>query len=77
MQHAQNRSLRKEVYYAYVTRASSGDLDNTEIIGQILKLRLEKAKLLGYSNYAEVWTYNVFFGENISFIGLLKYCIIR
>ncbi|XP_002270219.4 probable cytosolic oligopeptidase A isoform X2 [Vitis vinifera] len=54
MQHAQNRSLRKEVYYAYVTRASSGDLDNTEIIGQILKLRLEKAKLLGYSNYAEV-----------------------
>ena len=77
MQHAQNRSLRKEVYYAYVTRASSGDLDNTEIIGQILKLRLEKAKLLGYSNYAEVWTYNVFFGENISFIGLLKYCFIR
>ena len=54
MQHARNRSLRKEVYYAYVTRASSGDLDNTEIIDQILKLRLEKAKLLGYNNYAEV-----------------------
>ncbi|KAI4314451.1 hypothetical protein L6164_027359 [Bauhinia variegata] len=54
MQHARNRSLREEVYRAYVTRASSGDLNNTEIIDQILKLRLEKAKLLNYNNYAEV-----------------------
>uniref|UniRef100_A0A7C9B065 oligopeptidase A n=1 Tax=Opuntia streptacantha TaxID=393608 RepID=A0A7C9B065_OPUST len=54
MQHARNRSLREEVYRAYVTRASSGDLDNTEIINQVLKLRLEKAQLLGYKNYAEV-----------------------
>ncbi|KAG6483078.1 probable cytosolic oligopeptidase A [Zingiber officinale] len=54
MQHAKNRSLREEVYRAYVTRSSSGDLDNTPIINQILKLRLEKAKLLGYKNYAEV-----------------------
>lgn len=54
MQHARNRSLREEVYRAYLTRASSGDLDNTPIIDQILKLRLEKAKLLGYNNYAEV-----------------------
>lgn len=54
MQHARNRSLREEVYRAYVTRASSGDLDNTPIIDQILKLRLEKAQLLGYNNYAEV-----------------------
>ncbi|KAA8531477.1 hypothetical protein F0562_006170 [Nyssa sinensis] len=54
MQHARNRALREEVYRAYVTRASSGDLNNTAIIDQILKLRLEKAKLLGYNNYAEV-----------------------
>lgn len=54
MQHAKNRTLRKEVYLAYITRASSGELDNTGIIDQILKLRLEKAKLLGYNNYAEV-----------------------
>lgn len=54
MQHARNRSLREEVYRAYVTRASGGDLDNTPIIDQILKLRLEKAQLLGYNNYAEV-----------------------
>ncbi|KAL4644443.1 hypothetical protein ACB092_02G165700 [Castanea dentata] len=54
MQHARNRSLREEVYRAYVTRASSGDLDNTSIIDQTLKLRLEKANLLNYKNYAEV-----------------------
>ncbi|KAL3525532.1 hypothetical protein ACH5RR_013904 [Cinchona calisaya] len=54
MQHARNRTLREEVYRAYVTRASRGDLDNTPIIDQILKLRLEKAKLLGYNNYGEV-----------------------
>ncbi|TKY69988.1 Organellar oligopeptidase A [Spatholobus suberectus] len=54
MQHARNRSLREEIYCAYITRASTGDLDNTEIIDQILKLRLEKAKLLNYNNYAEV-----------------------
>ena len=54
MQHAKNRGLREEIYRAHVTRASSGDLNNTAIIDEILKLRLEKAKLLNYNNYAEV-----------------------
>ncbi|WOG92681.1 hypothetical protein DCAR_0311956 [Daucus carota subsp. sativus] len=54
MQHAKNRDLRKQVYLARLTLASSGDLDNTGIIDQILKLRMEKAKLLGYHNYAEL-----------------------
>lgn len=54
LQHARNRFLREEVYHAYISRASDGDLDNTSIIDQILKLRQEKARLLGYKNYAEV-----------------------
>ncbi|KAF7849221.1 hypothetical protein BT93_L1073 [Corymbia citriodora subsp. variegata] len=54
MRHAQNRDLREEIYRAYVTRASSGDMNNTLIIDQILKLRMERAKLLGYNNYAKV-----------------------
>lgn len=54
MQHARNRSLREEIYRAYIARASSGDHNNTPIIERILKLKLEKAKLLGYNNYAEV-----------------------
>ncbi|MCL7031174.1 hypothetical protein MKW94_017820, partial [Papaver nudicaule] len=54
MRHSRNRSLREEVYRAHITRASDGELDNSPIIDEILKLRLEKAKLLGYNNYAEV-----------------------
>jgi oligopeptidase A len=54
MLHVRNRSLREEIYRAFVTRASSGDLDNTPIINKILELRLEKAKLLGYENHAQV-----------------------
>ncbi|KAL3721845.1 hypothetical protein ACJRO7_034222 [Eucalyptus globulus] len=54
MQHARNRALREEIYRAHVTRASSGDTNNTLIIDQILKLRMEKAKILGYKNYSEV-----------------------
>ena len=44
-----NRDLREELYHEYVTRASeigSPDLDNTQIISKILKLRQEKAKIL-------------------------------
>ncbi|KAL9232061.1 hypothetical protein vseg_007208 [Gypsophila vaccaria] len=54
MQHAKKRELREEVYRAYIALASTGELDNTLIIEKILKLRLEKSKILGYSNYAEV-----------------------
>ncbi|QDV18507.1 Oligopeptidase A [Gimesia panareensis] len=54
MQHCRNRILREQVYRAFITRASEGEHDNTPLIPQILKLRQEKAKLLGYANYAEV-----------------------
>ncbi|XP_057781894.1 organellar oligopeptidase A, chloroplastic/mitochondrial-like [Salvia miltiorrhiza] len=54
LQHVCSRSLREEVFRAYVTRASDGPLNNTPIIERVLELRLEKAKLLGFKNYAEV-----------------------
>ncbi|MFQ6629756.1 hypothetical protein Gotur_008354 [Gossypium turneri] len=54
MQHTRNRALREEVYRAYITRASTSDLDNAPIINQILKRRSKKAKLLNYNNYAKV-----------------------
>ncbi len=54
MQHCRNRSLREKVYRAFITRASEGEIDNTPLIPQILKLRKEKAQLLGYANFAEV-----------------------
>lgn len=58
MQYSDNKELRKEIYYAYNTRASkqtenSNKWDNTNIILEILSLRNESAKLLGFKNYAE------------------------
>ena len=63
MTHADNRNLRETLYRAYVTRASEFDahtnakgesLNNADIMSQILQLRAQKAKLLGFDNYAEV-----------------------
>lgn len=58
MSYADNRELRREMYEAYVTRASdrgphAGRWDNSEIMEQILALRHEAAGLLGFTNYAE------------------------
>ena len=47
------RELREEVYRAFLTRASSGNIDNTPVINRILEARDEQAKLLGFSCYAE------------------------
>ncbi|EPR69258.1 Dipeptidyl carboxypeptidase Dcp [Cyclobacterium qasimii M12-11B] len=53
MTYAKNRELRKEIFIAYNTKSAKGDeLDNREIIKDILKLKDERAKLLGYANYA-------------------------
>lgn len=52
MQYATSRSLRKTMYDAYVSRASEGDFDNTQVIEDILRLRQESAALLGFEHYA-------------------------
>ena len=54
MQHSRRRELRERLYRAYIARASGGDFDNTPLITQILKLRQEMARLLEYSNYADL-----------------------
>lgn len=59
MTNANNRELRREMYEAYVTRASDRathgpDWDNRAIIDEILSCRAELAHLLGYSSYAEI-----------------------
>ncbi len=51
MQYAEKRELRERVYTAYVTRASVGELDNTPVIDETLRLRTEAAKLIGFDNY--------------------------
>ena len=54
MQHSRRRDLREKIYRAYIARASTGDLDNTPLITQILKLKKERAALLGYKSHAEL-----------------------
>lgn len=58
MTYCDNRELRREVYEAFVTRASDlgpdgGTWDNTPVMAEILKRRHALAQLLGFNNYAE------------------------
>ena len=54
LQYAQNRELRKNIYQAYTSLGNHDNAnDNKEVLKQILTLRLEKAKLMGYKNHAE------------------------
>ncbi|PKM25842.1 MAG: oligopeptidase A [Gammaproteobacteria bacterium HGW-Gammaproteobacteria-13] len=59
MTYANDRALREELYAAYCTRASdqgpnAGKNDNGPVMLEILALRQELAKLLGFGNYAEL-----------------------
>lgn len=57
MQFGHHRELRERLYRAYVTRASDqGDpkFDNSALIREILSLRKEEARLLGYDTFADV-----------------------
>ena len=50
MKYGNNRNLREKLYRAYNTRAP----ENGKIITEILNLRRDKARLLGFENYAEL-----------------------
>jgi len=57
--YCENQPLRREMYEAYVTRASdlgpnAGQWDNSQVMTEILTLEKEKARLLGFDNYAEL-----------------------
>ena len=57
MQYADSRPLREKLYHAYATRASelaSPEFDNTKLIEEILALRYESSKLLGFKNFTEM-----------------------
>jgi oligopeptidase A len=54
MEHSTRRDLREKLYRAFISRASTGELDNNPLIERILELRREKAQLLGFNSYAEL-----------------------
>ncbi|QGY45598.1 peptidase M3 [Maribellus comscasis] len=54
LQYAENRDLREKLYSGYFMRGDNGnENDNKEAIQKIIKLRDEKAELLGFDSYAD------------------------
>ncbi len=57
MQYADDRTLREQMYRAYVTRAAEfgeSGWDNSAIIVDILRLRRDQSRLLGLASFAEL-----------------------
>lgn len=70
--YASRRDLREKLYTAYLERGSHGDEhDNNAIINDMVRLRLEKAKLLGYPSYAQYVVSDQMAGSVDAVYGLL------
>ena len=55
LQYADNRALRERIYKAYINRGNNGnDADNKQVVRDLITARLEKAKLMGYEDYASM-----------------------
>ena len=54
LQFADNRDLREKMYKAYYNRGdNNNEYDNKKLINEMCKLRVQKAQLFGYDNYAD------------------------
>ena len=54
MTYLDDRSIRQEIWEASNRRATSGQYDNRALLSEILQLRREKARLLGYADFADL-----------------------
>lgn len=54
MQHSKRRDLRERMYRAFISKASDGRWDNTEVAAEIIALRIDKSRLLGFDTFAEL-----------------------
>lgn len=53
LQYADNRDLREKIFKGYINRGNNGnDADNKEVVRKLLAVRLEKAQIMGYDDYA-------------------------
>lgn len=53
LQYADSRELREKIFNGYINRGNNGnDNDNKQVVRKLIKARLEKAKLMGYKDYA-------------------------
>ncbi|MBE6195135.1 MAG: M3 family metallopeptidase [Rikenellaceae bacterium] len=71
--YSQNRELREKIYKAYLNRCSNdNDHDNKAIINEMVRLRIEKANLLGYKSYSEYVTSEQMAGSPKAVYALLE-----
>ena len=59
LQYADNRGLREAIYKGYTSLASTGEFSNLPVISEIVRLRNEKAKIMGFDNFAQMMTSRV------------------
>ena len=53
MKYSTNRELRRQIWTAYNSRAIGGENDNSDIVKQIIDLRIKIANILGYETFAD------------------------
>jgi len=54
LQNSPNRDLRHQLFNAYINRGNNGnEFDNNRILSEIVRLRAQRAKLLGYKTHAD------------------------
>ena len=66
------RDLREQIYKAYLKRCDGGQFDNRPLINDFIRLRTEKAHLLGYKSYADYVVSNEMAGDKKAVYGLLE-----
>ncbi len=52
IQYADNRMLRRQLYEYYLNRCNGGKYDNNPVIDEMVALRAERGKLLGFASFA-------------------------
>ena len=68
-----DRDLRRELYNGYIMRGNNdNEYDNKQIVADMARLRIEKANLLGYSNYADYVTADQMAGNSTAVYELLE-----
>jgi peptidyl-dipeptidase Dcp len=54
LQYSQNRELRRELFNAYTNRGNNGnEFDNNKVLADIIRLRAQRARLLGYKSHSD------------------------
>ncbi|MCQ3830296.1 M3 family metallopeptidase [Microbulbifer elongatus] len=67
-----NRELRQRIWEASANRGTSGELDNRPIVQRLVQIRAQKAKLLGYDNWAEYQLVNTMAEKPESVLNMLS-----